>query len=367
MSEFQVMIHDVALGGRGVGRLPDGKVVFVPYTLAGETVRIRLGKSRKGFAEAQLLEVVIPSPHRVPPPCPCFARCGGCQYQHAAYEEQLRIKQKQVRDTLERIGGFQRLPSIHLEAAPSPLGYRNQISVHSGPARELGFFADDKRTVVDVERCLIANESVNAQLASLRSASFRPRHALLADASERGDSPKGSFSQVNAAISSALVRWVRQRVEGSPDAQFLDLYCGSGFFTLALAGVFAGVCGVDRDERAIHAAIARATADGVRNARFFAAPVEERLEWLLEDVPPDKTTILVDPPREGLHPSVIRLFARRPCVRLIHVSCDPATLARDLKRLAEAVAGRYVFSELGIFDMFPQTAHIETVAVLQWL
>jgi 23S rRNA (uracil1939-C5)-methyltransferase len=144
-----VTIQDVAFGGSGVARLPDGKVVFVPYTLTGEEVRIRLQKQKKGFSEGILVEVLKPSPHRVQAPCVYFGTCGGCQYQHAAYDEQLRIKAKQARDTLERIGGLTQLPEIQAEKSPSEYGYRNKITLHTNLDGDIGFFANDQRTVID--------------------------------------------------------------------------------------------------------------------------------------------------------------------------------------------------------------------------
>lgn len=360
MSEAEVKIHDVAFGGDGVGRLPDGRVVFVPRTLAGETVRLRIGRERKGFSEADLVEVLTPSPHRVKPPCTYFGNCGGCQYQHASYEEQMRIKQKQARDTLERIGGFKDLPPLHVEAAPSPLGYRNKISVHRGEDGAVGFYATDHHTVVDIERCLIANDVVNAQLAALRQSKHPPRHANLSDASRREGSPDGGFHQVNSEMAARLIAWVRGRFVGAQAGTLLDLYCGSGFFTLGLAEVFTSLCGADRNTAAIHSATLNAQKRGIENARFFAADISEKIGWLLEDASLREGVILVDPPREGLAPKVTEALSKGPSARLLYVSCDPSTLARDLKRL-----GAYAMTAWGIFDMFPQTAHIELAVELK--
>ncbi len=362
---FEVSIRDVAFGGAGVGVLPDGRIAFVPFTLSGERVRIRLTRARKGFAEAELLEVLEPSPHRIPPHCAHFGICGGCQYQHATYEEQLRIKTRQVRDALERLGGLRNLPELHVESAPRPFGYRNKISVHLGPRNELGFYATDHRTVVDVPRCPIANEVVNNKLTTLRQTSRKPLHASLSDAAERAASPEGTFHQVNTDMAAQLLAWVRAQLGTVKGPRLVDAYCGSGFFTLGLAQFFDEVCGVDRDERAIHAATVSAQKTKLSHVHFFAAAVEERLGWLLDHPAADRTTILLDPPREGLPPSVTRQLADTACARLIYVSCNPATLARDLKILTGAPESRLAVERLALFDMFPQTAHIETVAVLE--
>ena len=362
---MQVTIHDVAFGGAGVGRLTDGQVVFVPYTLAGELVQIRLTKARKGFSEAELVKIITPSPHRVPPPCAYFGKCGGCQYQHANYPEQLRIKEKQVRDTLERIGGFKSLPPIHTEAAANPYGYRNKISVHSDHHGKIGFFTNDQHTIIDIDRCQIASENLNEQLGQLKKARSKRHHITLVDSSQRTEGSQESFQQVNSGMAKKLLEWVRQQIGEIKGFELLDLYCGSGFFTLGLADRFTSVSGVDRDERAIHTAIVRAKNVKAAHARFFAAAVEEQALWLLETVPLEKTVLLVDPPREGLSPAVINTILNKPCIQIIYVSCNPATLARDLKILVNAEKAKYSFSALGIFDMFPQTAHIETVAVLE--
>lgn len=379
MEEVCIDIHDVAFGGAGVGRLADGKVVFVPHTIAGEVVQVRLGKSRKGFEEAELLEVITPSPHRISPPCAYFGRCGGCQYQHVAYEEQMRMKEKQVRDILGRIGGFRNLPSIHVQPAPQSYAYRNKVTVHSSEKGELGFFANDNHTIIDVEHCLIANDGLNKQLSVLRKKSSKPRHAVLTDFAQRMNHARGvmnvdgkSFHQVNSAVASQLLEWIRQQVApGAPQAgdttstQLLDLYCGSGFFTLGLADCFTEACGVDRDTRAIDTAVKQAKELNIRHVHFFAAAVEERIGWLLEGISTRSATILVDPPREGLPVNVVEAFSHKPGACLIYVSCNPATLARDLKRLMQTATAGYSLVKLAVFDMFPQTAHIETVAVLQ--
>lgn len=364
MNEVQTVIHDVAFGGSGVGRLPDGKVLFVPYTLAGEVVRARLRKNKKGFSEGELLEVLTSSPHRVEPPCVYFQKCGGCQYQHATYAEQLRIKEKQVGDTLKRIGGFDSLPELQVMAAQKPLGYRNKISVHSGANGEFGFYKASSRDVVDVELCLIASDGLNAELQKLRAMRSRPAHIALNDESLRGDSPEGSFHQVNTVMAKLLLDWIREQVGHNPNLGLLDLYCGAGFFSIGLADRFGKVCGMDRDERAIDAGARSVVRRGIKNVQFFAADVRDRIEWFLKDLPMEETMVLLDPPRDGLSRNVVSVLAAAPWKRMVYVSCDPATLSRDLKELTTDEMKRKIVS-IGLFDMFPQTAHIEVAVVLE--
>lgn len=361
--EVEVVLRDVAFGGSGVGNLPDGRVVFIPRTLSGEKVRARVVREKKGYAEAELVEVLEPSPKRIAPICPVFGRCGGCAYQHADYAEQVRIKVKQVRDTLERIGGLKDLPEVRAEAAATPYGYRNKITVHGGTQGEIGFFGPDGRTVVDVARCAIANPAVNDELHRLRRSGRRPRHAAIEDSEARAGSPEGSFHQVNTEMAGRLLAWAREQFAGAGTPRLLDAYCGAGFFAFGLGDLFAEVCGLDRDTRAVAAATARAAREKRENLRFFAAPVEERLGWFFEGEQVGKTSVLVDPPREGLEPATAEALAKSGAPRLVYISCNPSTLARDLKKLA-GEGGPYRVASLAAFDMFPQTASVEAGARL---
>lgn len=368
MAEVEVTIHDVAFGGAGVGRLPDGKIIFIPFTITGERVRAEVIKSTKGYSEAELIEVLEPSPHRVSAPCIYFGHCGGCEYQHIAYEEQVRIKEKQVKDTLTRIGGFKNLPQIQVVPAKNQYGYRNKITVHSGRDRELGFFATDQRTIVDIEKCIISKDAINEKLAAFRKSGARPRHHTIVDSTERIDTAEGVFHQVNSEMAGELLKWVRKLVEaaGFKEHRLLDLYCGTGFFSLGLADLFQQVMGVDQNGHSIHYATLQSKSKGISNAQFYATSVEERIKWFMESMDASKSVVLVDPPREGLTPQVIQEFQTRPPSVLYYVSCNPATLSRDLKKLiSDPDAPKYELTALGLFDMFPQTAQIEVIAELK--
>ncbi len=364
MVEFVTMIHDVAFGGSGVGRLPDGKVVFVPYTISGEQVRARLVKQTKGFAEAELAEVLQPSQTRISPSCSYFGSCGGCQYQHMRYREQIRIKEKQLRDTLQRLGGFRELREIQVFSSPREYGYRNKITVHSGQDGQLGYYARDNRTILDIERCPIANDAVNARLSEFRLKKAHPSHISITDEEERSASPEGSFHQVHADVAQLLVSWVREQSQPVKHGTLVDLYCGSGFFTFGLVDLFQDAVGLDYNMASIHEATRRAQEEGRAHVRFFAAPVEERMEWILESSSASKRLILLDPPRQGVPKEAIEVLRSQLWERLIYVSCDPGTLARDLKLLRRGMEERFSLAAIGLFDMFPQTAHIEAAVVL---
>lgn len=360
----EVQIHDVAFGGSGVARLSDQKIVFVPYTLVGEKVRVQITKTKKGFCEGKLVEILEKSPARIEPPCSYFSLCGGCQYQHATYEEQIRIKTKQLKDTLERIGSFKNIPEIDAHPAPQSYGYRNKITVHRGRKGELGFYSTDDQTVVDIKKCIIADDSINAQLERLRSGNPRGERFTLTDRLERSSTVAYSFQQINSAVAQKLLEWVIQQVGEQKNAVLLDLYCGSGFFGIPLAGAFVEVRGVDRDSHAVHSAIVQGNQLNPNNTQFYASPVEDYIDVILEASSAHPKVILVDPPREGLHPQVAARLASQNSNQLIYVSCNPSTLARDLKILCDQQAGIYKLVKLALFDMFPQTSHMETVAVL---
>src|SRR5437762_5012076 len=198
MRIVDLKIQDVAFGGKGVAR-ENGKAIFVPYTIEGETVSAEIVREKKQFAEADLVDVKERSPHRVEPPCPYFGRCGGCAYQHIDYEHQLAIKWRQVRDVLQRIGKLKDVPMRPIIPSPQQYAYRNRITVHAQDGA-IGFFWRDSHRLIDIERCPIAMEELNRDLAELRA---QPRvrdghYTFRAQAGPR------VFSQTNDAVANAL-------------------------------------------------------------------------------------------------------------------------------------------------------------------
>jgi 23S rRNA (uracil1939-C5)-methyltransferase len=339
-------IHDVAFGGAGVGCL-EGKVVFVPLTIDGERVQAKLIERRSGYDRAQLAKVLLPSTHRVGPLCPYFGRCGGCDYQHIAYDHQLELKRRQMIQVLERIGRITDVQVSTTSPCSHPYAFRNRITVHAMEGR-IGFFEKNSRDVVDVEHCPIAVPAVNEELKKLRERGLRDgQHRTL-----RGLDVPRTFTQTNDFIATALVDYVARQVTGDI---LVDVYCGSGFFGHALAHRFRIVIGLDWSEPAI--AAAKLTANP--NEEYICDDVSEAIASVLEEYEPQ--TLIVDPPADGLKDLVTKALLTKPSNRLIYVSCNPATLARDLSRLIN----RYRIIEIQPFDMFPQTAEIEAVAVLE--
>ncbi len=357
-------IQDVAFGGKGVGR-ESGKAVFIPFTIDGEIVSAELVREKKQFAEAELVDLKESSPHRVNPECPYFGRCGGCAYQHISYEHQLAIKWRQVRDVLQRIGKLKDVPMRPIIPSPEQYGYRNRITVHAEDG-VIGFFRRDSHRLIDIERCPISRDEVNRALAELRTQHVRDGHYTL----RAGIVPR-VFSQTNEAVANALRDLIRQLIPLDQEL-LIDAYCGAGFFAKGLLDKFRGVIGIDWDKFAIAAAQENAT----RKETYVAGDIEVELERVLKQgaveapvsatISPSvggtpATTVIVDPPATGLSANIRKLIIDLAPATLIYVSCNPATLARDLNELQQ----KFRIDSVTPLDMFPQTAEIEVAVHLR--
>ena len=417
----EVAIDSIAAGGEGVGRLPDGRVVFVHRTAPGDRVEVVLTERRDRWARGRLLRVLQPSPERrEEAPCPFYAECGGCTLEHMTYDAQLRAKGRIVADALTRIGGIPTEPP-EVVASPSEHRYRNRVSF---ALRRLergqvvaGFHAlGDPDRIVDLDgRCLLPEEPISRVWDALR-ASWGPdarrlpsgeqlRLTLRASAAgevsllvEGGFSPGRpaelvemipglvavwhrpgqagaelvagapglpetwgdetlelsgtAFLQVNRGAAALLEAHVMERAGDVAGLRVVDTYCGVGLHARRFARAGATVVGIELDPQAVEEAT-RAAPPG---ATFVEGPVEALLPAHL---PAD--LVVLNPPRAGVAPTVTEELVAQPSARIIYVSCNPATLARDLKRLAPA----YRLADIRSFDLFPQTAHVETVAVLE--
>src|SRR6059036_1405048 len=366
MRVVDLKIEDGAFGGKGVAR-EKGKVVFVPYTIEGETVSAEIVREKKQFAEAELVEVKQSSPDRVEPQCPYFGRCGGCAYQHISYEHQLAIKWRQVRDALQRIGKLKNVPMRPIIPSREQYGYRNRITVHAQDG-VIGFFRRDSHSLLDIEQCPIARAEVNRALAELRAQPHvRDGHYTL-----RASANARVFSQTNDAVANALRDFVFDLVP--PNQQVLiDAYCGAGFFAKALLDKFERVIGIDWDRFAIAAAKQNASP----KETYIAGDVESELQQVgavhpnrpvsANDVQAGRlrsiarTTLIVDPPATGLSASVRKAIVDLAPSTLIYISCNPPTLARDLAELQD----QFIIESVTPLHMFPQTAEIEVGACLR--
>jgi tRNA/tmRNA/rRNA uracil-C5-methylase (TrmA/RlmC/RlmD family) len=362
-------IQDVAFGGEGVGRIGDF-VIFVPFVIPGESVEVEITELKKRFARAKLIRIIESSPERVQPLCRYFGDCGGCQYQHVDYHAQLRIKHKQLVDVFKRIGGFDEQLISPVIPCPQPYGYRNRIMIRSQwdkfkQGLNIGFIRHDNRLVVDIEECKIAEPSLNEQIKHVR---MHPPpkggiKVVLRVAADDWEVPRDSFFQNNFFLLPKLVEAARNCLQGAGTRWLLDIYCGVGFFAIELSGQVEFFVGVELDRQAIHAARRNAIMRGATNGEFVEGRAEALLSGILSRYPARETTILLDPPRTGCAvESLALLRAVRPA-QIIYVSCNPATLARDLNILC----AEDVFDLVSVFslDMFPQTQHVECVADLR--
>jgi len=399
-------IESLAFGGAGVGRR-DGKVVFVPGALPGETVSVRPEREHPSYLQARLVDVKAAAPERIAPSCPLALRaeedaaapamaCPGCAYQHLRPEAELAAKAGQLRELIARVGKLAVPEAAWADPVPSPasLGYRNKLTLHAARTDDgrpvLGYFGEDNRSVLDVPHCPLAHPQIGARLEELRAdPAFRRRlHpgrtwtfrrterdgvVCWAGQAQRNDSwlreatphgevavPRGGFFQVNPAVGAALARTVEAILREHAPARLVDLYCGCGVFALAAAAAGVGeICGIDSDRGAIAAARENVRAHGRPDIPFQAATAEEALAKTLAAHP--RAALIIDPPRSGLSPAVRKAIAAAAPPLLLYVSCAPDTLARDLRDL---VAHGHAVHRLQAFDMFPRTAHFETLAVL---
>jgi len=368
-TRLELTIDDLAFGGEGVGRIRDF-VVFVPFTIPGERVIAELTEVKKKFARGRMLEILEASPQRVEPRCRYFGNCGGCQYQHLDYAVQLSLKRKQVRDLLERIGGFSEPPVEAVVPCPQPYHYRNRILVRTQwdkykQGLNLGFIRAQDRLVIDIEECAIAEPELNQQLIEVRRHP-PPKGGLKVQLRKNPENwvvPGHSFFQNNFHLLPALVNTVRRMLDQSAARNLVDLYCGVGFFGIELAGNVEHFVGVEIDVQAVRAARLNAQHRGVTNGEFWSGSAEELLPRLSGQFNPGQSAILVDPPRTGCSPETLQWLHGLEYGQVLYISCHPATLARDLQQLC--AAGSYELKTVAPLDMFPHTQHVECVADLR--
>jgi tRNA/tmRNA/rRNA uracil-C5-methylase (TrmA/RlmC/RlmD family) len=380
-----VEIERIVPGGAGLAHA-DGRTIFVGLAAPGDHLRVRINQTRGRVAFASILEIIKPSPSRVEPLCPYFGRCGGCDFQQLDYEAQLDAKVQIIRDCLRRIARLEPTPEIPITPSPRAWHYRSRAQWQFDPLRKhLGYFERGSHSVCDVVECPVIIEPLQEALTSLRRQaqddSFPEATEFQAVAGDEGASlvpPVGTnaarevsrniggrryrfnadgFFQINHELLATLIAAALKDTHGE---RAIDLYCGVGLFTLPLAGRFAHVVGVEANETAISYARRNLQDAQLTNAAFECAKVSD---WLTahsqESMPVD--LLLLDPPRAGAEEGAIRSIITLSPKRISYVSCDPATLARDLKYLIE---GGYRLDSVAAFDMFPQTHHVETVAHL---
>ena len=385
--EIELSIDKLTNEGVGLGRLNDW-VVFVPFALPGEKVRASVFRNHKNYSEADLVEVLERSPHRIDPVCPLFGKCGGCQYQHVGYEEQLTWKRVQVAELLKHMAkiDFDVEPVV---PSPQTFGYRSKITPHfhrpkNGSVGEIGFLrASTRNAMIDVKTCPIAMPELNSRLSSvleevlsgrteykngatllLRSAGgqvlTQPKELAREEVGGvRFEFQAGDFFQNNPFILPAFVEHVIEEALASGARSLIDAYCGSGLFGLCAASRFEHISGVEVSETAVEKAKHNAELNGFTNCEFIAADAQRIFEGITR--PASDTVVIVDPPRAGCSEGFLeQLFAFGPRA-VVYVSCNPPTQMRDLVLFTSA---GYTLKRVRPFDLFPQTRHLECVMTL---
>ncbi|GAB4415182.1 MAG: 23S rRNA (uracil(1939)-C(5))-methyltransferase RlmD [Anaerolineales bacterium] len=406
LTETTVKLDKFTYGGDCMGRLPDGRAVFVSFGLPGEKVHIRLVEEKKNFARAELLEVLQPSSQRIEPKCRHFSECGGCHYQHLSYEDQLMAKADILRDQLQRIGKIEKPPVRPMVACPQPWHYRNHVQFHLTDAGKLGFVNTAGNAIIPIAECHLPEASMNALWPELEFDPDAPfeRVSLRAGGSDdlmlilestdleapemeleagisvvhltdgdalvmAGDDhllmqvkarvfrvSAASFFQVNTLMAEKMVEHLLTRLPLSKSANVLDVYCGVGLFSAFLAATCGQVTGIEVSPSACE--------DFVVNLDEFdhVALYEADAGVVIPQLEAKQDIVLVDPPRAGLDKRVLDGIVQLNPDVIAYVSCDPATLARDAARL---INGGYRLAEVTPFDLFPQTYHIESISIFE--
>ncbi len=406
---FDILLEKLTYGGEAMGRLPDGRAIFVPFGLPGETVRVRLTQDKQNFARGELLEVLTASPKRIDPKCRHFGKCGGCHYQNLSYENQLQAKTEILHDQLQRIGKIENPPVKPMIASPLEWNYRNHVQFHLTAEGKVGFVNSKGNSVFPIEECHLPETSIDSfwrelqfesnkdvERVSLRAG--RDEELMVLLESENAETPEleieadvsvihlfdehpvviagrdhfvisvlekdfrvsaASFFQVNTKMAEKMVEHLLARLPVSMSTTVLDVYCGVGLFSKFFAQKCEQVIGIEASESACEDFVFNL--DEFDNIELYEGAAEEILPGLAGRLD-SSTYIIVDPPRAGLERHALdAILSIKPQI-IAYVSCDPSTLARDAARL---INGGYRLVEVTPFDLFPQTYHIESISIFE--
>ncbi len=409
-------IHELNLttltyGGDAMGRLDDGRAVFVPFGLPGERVRVRLTEEKKNFARGQIIEILESSKERIPPKCKHFGECGGCHYQNLSYQRQLIVKTEILTDQLRRIGKIENPPVQNMVACPNPWNYRNHVQFHLTEDGRLGYFrsADQinlSEKILPITECHLPEAPINSlwpQLefepdTNIEYASIRAGNdddLLLVLESDSPEPPEleieagisvthvyeenavviagndhvvirvldrdfkvsaASFFQVNTVMAEKMVNHLITNLPINQSATLLDIYCGVGLFSAFFAPRCEHVIGIESSESACEDFVLNL--DEFDNVELYEGSAEDVIPHLKAN----PGVILVDPPRAGIERRAVDAIIRLNPQMIAYVSCDPSTLARDAARL---INGGYRLKDVTPFDLFPQTFHIESISLFE--
>ncbi|MCL4269002.1 MAG: class I SAM-dependent RNA methyltransferase [Anaerolineales bacterium] len=403
----EITLEKLTYGGDAMGRLPDGRAVFIPFGLPGETVRIQLTQEKQNFARGEILEIIKPSPDRIDPKCKHFTQCGGCHYQNLPYEKQLLAKADILRDQLQRIGKIENPPVQAAVASPNQWNYRNHVQFHLTDDGKIGFINARGNKTIPIEECYLPESTIDAfrndlqfesrmnlERVSLRSGADDDLMLILE--SETEETPEleieadisivhiyedhpvviagsnaltiqflgkdfhvsaPSFFQVNTPMAEKMVQHLQTCLPVSLSNTLLDLYCGVGLFSKFFADKYTKIIGIESapsscEDFAINL-------DEFDNIELYEGAAEEILPALAPQLS-QPIHMIVDPPRAGIDKFALDAILQINPQVIAYVSCDPSTLARDAARL---IKGGYTLQQVTPFDLFPQTYHIESISI----
>lgn len=382
---MKLQIEKLVYGGAGVGEI-DGKIFFVPFSAPGDVLDVEIIDDHGSYAEARISKIIEPAPCRVDPLCSVFGKCGGCQWQHISYDAQIEWKRRILIETLKRIGklimsqsdrvgatlrhrsGHASVASVGRISPPLPVrdldelvlptlaspkqwNYRNRIQLHVDSRGRAGFYRPKSKEVVEFDKCLIADEHLNERLNAMReSLKFRSKGIAL----RLQEGP--AFFQINTEQNENLKKLVCEWLGEVPHDSILELYAGSGNFTFSIAKIAKRIVASDIDGKSIKFAKERQQKEGINNVELFCKPAEKAAAKFDSGC----DAVLIDPPRKGCAEAIDAIVNLSPKI-IIYISCDPATLSRDIKSFIEH---GYALKKSQPVDMFPQTYHIESINLL---
>jgi tRNA/tmRNA/rRNA uracil-C5-methylase (TrmA/RlmC/RlmD family) len=379
-----IKIESIAFGGEGVGRI-DNLVVFVPFAAPGDELEIEITGQKKKFSRGKILKIIKPSPMRVKPLCRYYENCGGCCYQHLDYEHQLTIKKKQVEEAFLKIGKIASPPILEPIASPEVYHYRGKAQYHAEALSngcKIGFLDVSGSKLVDIERCEIMEETINKKMRILRENKQLQRNTdeqltiwsdFVVDEPCEKESivrvvkeknflvPRDGFFQANLYLTDQLVDEICNLASTHKISTLIDAYCGSGLFSIFLAPYAKNVIGIEKNEKSVKHAQINAENAGVKNVKFIHEDIKNALQRKFLPSEDEISLMLLDPPRSGCEKEVLKEIEDLQPKKIIYVSCNPATQARDVKYLNEY--GYHLQSLLPV-DMFPQTEHIEVIGFM---
>jgi len=409
MTTFDVTLEKLTYGGEAMGRLPDGRAVFVPFGLPNEQVRVELTEDKKNFARGKLIDLLKASSERIEPKCKHFGKCGGCHYQNLPYEKQLQAKTEILRDQLQRIGKIENPQIRQMIASPLEWNYRNHVQFHLTAEGKVGFINAKGNSTLPIEECHLPETGINAFWRELQFESNKEvdrvslragqnEELMVVLESENPETPEieieadvsvvhlfdehaivlagqdnllfnisgkdfrvsaASFFQVNTAMAEKMVEYLISKLPVTPSTTLLDVYCGVGLFSKFFAAKCQQVIGIETSESACEDFAFNL--DEFDNVELYEGAAEDVLPGLAGRLD-SSTYAIVDPPRAGIERHALdAILSIKPQI-IAYVSCDPSTLARDAARL---IYGGYRLVDVTPFDLFPQTYHIESISIFE--